>query len=80
MEKQLYRSREKRIVSGVLGGLGEYLGVDPNVLRLVWVFITIFSGLIPGIVVYLLAIVLIPLAPEHPRSIQARVIEMGGRR
>ena len=57
--KELKRSRTDRMVAGVCGGIGEYLGIDPNVIRLVWVIITIFSfG--TGVLAYLLAWLIIP--------------------
>lgn len=59
--KKLYRSNKDRIIAGVFGGLGDYFNVDPNILRLSWVLITVFSGFIPGIIAYILAVVIIPL-------------------
>jgi phage shock protein C len=58
--KRLYRSRTNRVISGVFGGLGEYLNTDPNILRIAWIIITVFTGFIPGIIVYLLAALIIP--------------------
>lgn len=58
--KKLYRSSKDKIVAGVFGGLGEYLNVDPTILRLSWILITVFTGFIPGIIVYILAAVVIP--------------------
>jgi phage shock protein C len=39
MEKKLYRSRENRMLFGVCGGIGEYTGIDPTVIRLGMIFI-----------------------------------------
>lgn len=58
--KKLYRSRNKRIISGVCGGLGDYLGIDPNIIRLLLVVITIFGYILPWIIVYIIACLLIP--------------------
>ncbi len=58
--KHLYRSRENRVFAGVCGGLGEYMGVDPVVLRVIWTLIVIFTGIFPGVLVYILAIFIIP--------------------
>lgn len=66
MEKKLQRSHDNKIGSGVLAGFGEYFAIDPTILRLVYAFVTIITGVFPGIVVYLLAIALIP---EKPRII-----------
>jgi len=58
--KRLYRSKNNRVIAGIFGGLGEYFDVDPVLLRLIWVLVTVFSGFFPGIIVYLLAIFLVP--------------------
>ena len=64
MEKHLYRSTERKVIAGVLGGFGEYLEIDPVLLRVIWLAITVFSGLAPGIIVYILAVIVIPKRPD----------------
>lgn len=61
--KRLYRSRKDRMLGGVCGGLGEHIDVDPSIIRLVWVIVTIFSFGI-GIIVYLVAWIIVPDEPE----------------
>lgn len=57
--KRLYRSRDHRMVAGILGGLAEYFTIDPTILRLGFVVGLFFSaGLL--IFVYLFAIFIIP--------------------
>ncbi len=68
MEKRLTRSRENRILAGVIGGLGEFFGVDPVILRLGYLLLTVFTGFVPGIVGYLLAILVVPEAPKMTPS------------
>ena len=58
--KQLYRSKTNRVFAGVIGGIGEYFDVDPVILRLLWVLITVFTGFIPGVVIYIAAIFIVP--------------------
>lgn len=60
MTKRLYRSKTNRIFAGVCGGLGEYLQVDPVLLRLIWVLITVVSGFFPGLIGYIIAVMIIP--------------------
>ncbi|HSQ92931.1 MAG TPA: PspC domain-containing protein [Methanoregula sp.] len=61
--KRLYRSGKDRILGGICGGLGDYIDVDPTVIRLIWVVATLLSvGF--GVVAYLIAWVLIPESPE----------------
>lgn len=59
--KRLFRSETDKAVSGVLAGIGEYLDVDPVLLRLFYVAVTIFTGVLPGILVYILAIFIVPI-------------------
>ncbi len=58
--KRLFRSDSNKILAGICGGLGEYFQVDPVPLRLAWLVITIFTGVIPGIVAYIFAIFIVP--------------------
>ncbi len=58
--KKLYRSTTDRIFTGICGGLAEYLNIDSNVLRLVWVLVVIFTGFVPGVLVYFIALAIVP--------------------
>lgn len=58
----LRRSREDRVLGGVCGGLGRYIGLDPVLLRLAFVVLLFAGG--AGILVYILAWIVIP--EEHP--------------
>ena len=58
IEKKLYRSESDRILAGVCGGLGEYLDIDPVVIRLIWAVFTCLAG--TGILLYILACIIIP--------------------
>jgi phage shock protein PspC (stress-responsive transcriptional regulator) len=57
--KRLYRSRNEKILGGVCGGLGEYFEVDPVLIRLIWVVLTLLT-MFMGIIVYLIAWIIIP--------------------
>jgi phage shock protein PspC (stress-responsive transcriptional regulator) len=62
--RRLYRSRTDRQFGGVCGGLAEYLGTDPTVIRVIWAVLSIVpGGIIGGIVAYLIAWFVIPQAP-----------------
>ncbi|MFQ5933563.1 MAG: PspC domain-containing protein [Dehalococcoidia bacterium] len=50
---RLYRSRDDKILAGILGGLAEALKVDPSILRLGFVFLGFITGCIPALVAYL---------------------------
>ncbi len=63
--KKLYRSRSDRMIGGICGGLGAYLGMDSTVLRLVFVLIAALSGGVPALVAY---IIMLLIVPEEPLS------------
>lgn len=59
--RRLYRSEDDKILGGVCGGIAEYVGVDPVIVRLLWVIGALAWG--AGILLYILAWVLIPEEP-----------------
>ncbi len=61
--KRLYRSRTDRKIAGICGGLAEYLNTDPTIVRLIAVILLIFTGLVPMLLAYFLAWIIIPEAP-----------------
>lgn len=65
--KRLYRSKENKVFAGVLGGLGEYFEIDPVILRLAYLLIIIFSAIVPGVIVYIVAAIIVPEAPTITR-------------
>lgn len=62
--KKLYLSSKDKKLAGVCGGLGEYFDVDSTLIRLAWVFITLITGVVPGVVAYIVAAVVIPRKPH----------------
>ncbi|MBI4037354.1 PspC domain-containing protein [Candidatus Daviesbacteria bacterium] len=62
--KKFYRSKSNRVIAGVIGGLGEYFNVDANILRLFWILLVMFTGIVPGIIAYIVAAVTIPEEPK----------------
>lgn len=59
MDKKLYRSRKNKMLCGVCGGLGEYLGIDPTVVRLLVVLLSL-SSVGMGVIIYFVAAFIIP--------------------
>ncbi len=57
-QKKLTKSATNRMLCGVCAGIGEYLGTDPTVIRLLWVILTFFGG--SGIIAYIIAAIIIP--------------------
>jgi len=66
MEKRLYRSRTEKMVAGVCGGLAQYFNVDPTIIRLLWVFITLIGG--AGVLAYIILWIVVPQEPAAPMT------------
>ncbi len=62
----LHRSRSDRLLGGVCGGLARWLGWDPTVLRLFYVLLSIFSAAFPGMLVYIILWLVMPME-QHRR-------------
>ena len=60
----LHRSRKHKMIAGVCGGIAEWLGWDPTVVRVVYVVGSILSVAFPGILVYVVLWIVMPKAPE----------------
>lgn len=60
--RKLTRSKTSRMVCGVCGGLGEYLNIDPTVIRIIWLLCAL-AGLGTGAVIYLIAAIVVPEEP-----------------
>lgn len=58
--KRIYRSNTNKIFGGVFGGVGEYFDIDPTILRVIFVFVLVFTGFVPGIVAYIIAMFVMP--------------------
>ena len=57
MEKKLRRSKNNSWIAGVCGGLGEYFGIDPTIIRVIWAILAL-SG--TGILAYIAAAIIMP--------------------
>jgi len=61
----LQRSRTNRKIAGVCGGIADWLGWDPTVVRILYVLVSVLSAAFPGILVYLLLWLVMPKAPRE---------------
>lgn len=59
--RKLYRSKNDRKLSGVCGGLGEYTGIDANVVRVLFVVLAVLGG--AGLIIYLAMWIIVPQEP-----------------
>ncbi|MBQ1907204.1 MAG: PspC domain-containing protein [Firmicutes bacterium] len=64
MQKKLYRSERNKAIWGVCGGLGEYFGVDPIIVRLIFVLLFLTYGM--GLTFYVVCALVIPKEPTGP--------------
>ena len=63
MNKRLYKSNENKMLDGVCGGIAEYFGIDPTLVRLGWAVFCAIGG--SGIPAYIIAAIVIPRRPEE---------------
>lgn len=61
MEKKLYKSNQNKMLDGVCGGIAEYFGIDPTVVRLIWALFSLMGGC--GVLAYIIAAIIIPRNP-----------------
>jgi phage shock protein C len=62
--KKLMRVRAEKRIAGVCAGMAQYFNLDVTLVRILWFFITVATGVCPGIVTYLLAWIMVPAQPE----------------
>jgi phage shock protein C len=62
-QRYLMRSATDKRIAGVCAGFADYFGLDPALSRILWVLLTFFTGIIPGIVMYLVCWLIMPVAP-----------------
>ena len=62
MDKKLYRNTQNKMIAGVCSGVGEYLNIDPTVIRLIWALIGLTGA---GLIAYLVAALIIPEKPSN---------------
>jgi phage shock protein C len=62
--KRLFRSEQNKKIAGVCGGIGEFFDIDPTLIRLVFIFLGLATGLIPFIIGYIIAWWIVPTKSE----------------
>jgi phage shock protein C len=69
--RRLMRSVLDKKIAGVCGGCAEYFQVEPTILRIVWLFVTLATGIVPGALAYVVAWILMPQAPYITAPVSA---------
>ena len=68
-QRRLTRSRRDRKIAGVAGGMAEYFGVDPTIVRILWILVALPGGL--SIIFYFVLWALLPEEGEVPSDAMA---------
>lgn len=70
----LYRSRRSNMIAGVMGGIAERYGWNANLLRLIFVIVSLVSAAFPGMIVYLVLWLLMPKKPVDTSAQDVRIV------
>lgn len=62
---KLHRSKNNRMIAGVMGGIAEYVGWSPTWVRLLFVIISSLSAAVPGILIYIILWIVMPKASNE---------------
>lgn len=68
MAKKLYRSMTEKMIAGVCGGLADYLDMDANLMRLLFVAIALLTALLPMVIFYIIAWIIVPFEEKSGKS------------
>ena len=66
--RKLYRARSDKIIGGVCGGIAKNLDIDPVIVRILWVIITLATTIIFGVIVYIIWMIVIPEEPFEQKQ------------
>ena len=61
--RQLYLSRDQRMIGGICAGLGEYFNIDPTLIRLSFVFFSLIGFAGAMLIAYLVMLIVVPEEP-----------------
>lgn len=59
--KKLYRTEDNKMIAGVCGGIAEYLNIDPTLVRVFWVIISLSSV---GVILYIAMAIIVPVKSQ----------------
>lgn len=63
-EKKLYKSRTDKKLCGVCAGIARYFGIDPTIVRLIAVVLSLITAVVTGLIAYIICALIIPDDPE----------------
>ncbi|WP_296238109.1 PspC domain-containing protein [Psychrobacter sp. UBA5136] len=62
---KLHRSRNNRMIAGVMGGIAEYVGWSPTWVRVLFMVVSTLSAAVPGILIYIILWIIMPKATDQ---------------
>lgn len=65
MAKKLFRSNQQKMLGGICGGLAEYFDLDVSLVRLIFVGLALLTAILPMVLFYLIAWLVVPAAPRQ---------------
>lgn len=72
-EKRLVRRQSDRMFMGVASGVADYIGIDPVIVRLIFVLLTLWNGW--GLLIYFVLAIVMPVEDEVPVSAKANAFD-----
>ena len=69
-QKKLYKDPDNKIIAGVCSGLAEYFDIDPTVVRILALALVLFTAIVPGLIFYVLAAIIMPEKESHGKEIE----------
>jgi len=71
--KKLFKSVKNRRISGLCGGLGEYLKVDPTLVRVLFILVMVLTAFIPMVITYCVGSIIIRDKPSKHQPIEVEI-------
>ena len=71
MKQKLYRNRSDAMLGGICGGLGDFFGIDSNLVRIVFVVLALIHGV--GIFIYLILWLIVPPSGEAEETVKEAI-------
>ncbi len=62
--KKLYRNEDNRVIAGVCAGIAEYFNLDPTIVRIIWIIVSLCGLVFTGIIIYFVCALVIPVKPN----------------
>jgi len=68
--KKLYKDEKNKMIAGVAAGLAKYADMDVTLMRLIFLAVTLFTGIVPGIIIYIVAAIIMQTESKDGKEIK----------